>query len=216
MAKKVILNQSSPQVVYLRKKDKRLAKVIDMVGPIEYSAHIDNPYAFFVHEIIEQMLSVKAGAKIYNRLLDLCHGNITPESVAALSDEEIKSIGTSYSKVTYIRNITNAVINQELVFSELTKLPDTDVIRKLTSFKGVGKWTAKMFLIFVLNREDILPIEDVAFLQSYKWMYKTPDVDSKSVEKKCAKWHPYASIASRYLYRALDMGLTKDEFHLYK
>lgn len=73
-----------------------------------------------------------------------------------------------------------------------------------------------MYLIFVLDRQDILPYEDVTFLQSYEWMYKTKDRSKESIAKRCKKWNPYSSIASRYLYHALDLGLTKEEFHLYK
>lgn len=73
-----------------------------------------------------------------------------------------------------------------------------------------------MYLIFVLNRPDVLPVEDGAFLQSYKWLYNTDDVSKQSIERKCHKWKPYSSIASRFMYRALDMGFTKEQFHLYK
>lgn len=73
-----------------------------------------------------------------------------------------------------------------------------------------------MYLLFVLNRQDILPYEDGAFLQSYRWMYKTKECTAQSVMKRCSKWKPYSSLASQYLYRALDMGLTKTEFHLFK
>lgn len=75
---------------------------------------------------------------------------------------------------------------------------------------------SKNVFAFVLDRQDILPIEDGAFLQSYKWLYKTDDISRTSIEKKCKKWKPYSSIATRYLYRALDIGMTKREFHLYK
>lgn len=103
-----------------------------------------------------------------------------------------------------------------MVLSELQNLSDDEVIKKLTSLRGIGLWTAKMYLIFVLNRQNVLPVEDVAFLQSYKWMYKTDDISKDSVIKKCEKWSPYSSIAARYLYRALDTDLTKNEFHPYK
>lgn len=216
MSEIITLNMNTPSVQYLCRKDKRLAKVISLVGPITYMSHEAAPYAFLIHEIIEQMLSVKAGAKIYGRLEDLCNGTVTPEAVNALSDEQIKSIGTANSKVAYIRNITNTVLSGELDFEELTLLPDEAVYEKLLVLKGIGKWTAKMYLIFVLNRQDVLPYEDVAFLQAYEWMYKTNDRSRESVRKKCKKWSPYSSIAARYLYRALDSGLTKNEFHLYK
>lgn len=211
----IILNKDNPAVKYLCSKDKRLAKVIDMIGEISYKPH-DDGYAFIIHEIIEQMLSIKAGAVIYSRLQVLCDNNICPEKIAGLTDKQIKSIGTANSKVSYIKGVTEAVLNENLVLSDLQNLSDDEVIKKLTSLRGIGLWTAKMYLIFVLNRQNVLPVEDVAFLQSYKWLYKTDDTSKDSVMKKCKKWSPYSSIAARYLYRALDTGLTKNEFHLYK
>ena len=95
-------------------------------------------------------------------------------------------------------------------------LSDEEVIASLTKLYGIGKWTAKMFLIFVLERPDVLPVEDGAFLQTYRWVYKMDDCSEKTVYKKCKKWKPYSSIASRFFYRALDAGMTKEEFHLFK
>ena len=95
-------------------------------------------------------------------------------------------------------------------------MTDDEVMRKLTSIRGIGNWSAKMYLIFALDRKDILPYEDTAFLQAYSWLYKTNDYSPEAVKKRCKKWKPYSSIAARYMYRALDMGLTKREFHLYK
>lgn len=162
------------------------------------------------------MLSIKAGAKIYARLEELCNGKISVEAIDSLTDEQIRSIGTSSSKVAYIRGATEAVKSGIIDFSTLPLMNDADVMKNLTSLKGIGNWTAKMYLIFVLDRPDILPTEDVAFLQAYEWLYKTKDRSKESVEKRCKKWKPYSSVAARYLYRALDNGLTKEEFHLYK
>ena len=211
----ITLDMNTPSVQYLCRKDKRLAKVISMVGAISYTPHTDG-CSFLVHEIIEQMLSVKAGQKIYARLEALCERDISPSRVAALSDDQIRSIGTSASKVSYIRNITNAIIEGTLNLDDLAQKPDAEAIATLTKIRGIGNWTAKMYLIFVLNRPDVLPTEDVAFLQGYRWAYKTDDCCRKSVEQKCKKWKPYSSIGARFLYRALDMGLTKSEFHLFK
>lgn len=212
----IILDETSPAIQHLCKKDKHLAKVIQMVGSITYEVESKDPYAFLVHEIIEQMLSVKAGAKIYGRLKDLCDEEILPERIAQLTDEQIKSIGTSNSKVSYIRSLTNKVISGELNLKTFEHLNDDEVYKELLSLRGIGSWTAKMYLIFVLDRQDILPFEDAAFLQSYEWMYKTKDRSMESITKRCKKWKPYSSIAARYLYRALDMGLTKKLFHLHK
>lgn len=204
-----------PSIQFLCKKDKRLAKVITMVGPISYTVHDENPYAFLVHEIIEQMLSVKAGQKIFNRLVNLCDGEVTPKRIAVLTDDEIHRIGTSASKVRSIRCLTDAVLCGDLDFAKFHSISDEEVIQELTQIHGIGKWTAKMFLLFVLDRPDILPVEDVAFLQTYRWVYKTEDCSKKAVQNKCKKWKPYSSIASRYFYRALDAGMTKEEFHLF-
>lgn len=206
----IILDNNLPEIQYLCKKDKRLAKVISMVGPITYETHSEDPYEFLIHEVIEQMLSSKAGNKIFSKLVDLCDGKITLSKVNKLSDNQIKSIGTANSKVSFIKSITNAVLNGELDFKSLKEMNDSDVFKYLTSFKGIGKWTANMYLIFVLNRMDILPTNDAAFLQSYEWLYKTTDRSDISIRKKWRKWKPYSSIASRYLYRALDLGLTKE------
>lgn len=197
-------------------KDKRLAKVINMVGSITYAPHIGNTYSFLIHEIIEQMLSVKAGQKIYGRLEDLCGGQLSPERISALSDGEIRGTGTSSSKVKCIRCVTDAILCGNLDIENMDTLSDEEVIASLTKLYGIGKWTAKMFLIFVLERPDVLPVEDGAFLQTYRWVYKTDDCSEKTVYKKCNKWKPYSSIASRFFYRALDAGMTKEEFHLFK
>ena len=113
MPNTITLTQDSESIQYLCKKDKRLAKVISTIGPISYHPYEDG-YAFLIHEIIEQMLSVKAGAKIYARLENLCAGKITPDVINGLSDEEIRSIGTSSAKVSYIRSLTTAVTSGKL------------------------------------------------------------------------------------------------------
>ena len=212
----VRIDNESQSIQYLCKKDKRLAKVISKVGPLTYSVGEIDSYSFLIHEIIEQMLSIKAGEKIYQRLVDLCDGDISVEAINSLSDEQIRSIGTSNAKVTYIRSLSEHVSMGKLDFEELRAIPKKDAMKKLTSVKGIGSWTAKMYLIFILDAQDILPYEDMTFINAYKWLYKTDDVSRQAIEKKCKKWKPYSSIAARYLYQALDLGMTKQEFHLYK
>ena len=211
----ITLDMNTPSVQYLCRKDKRLARVISMVGTITYSTYTDG-YPFLVHEIIEQMLSIKVSQKIYARLEKLCDDEVSPGKIAMLSDEEIGSIGTSRPKVSYIRNLTNSIIKGHLNLDDLAHKSDVEVMATLTKIRGIGSWTAKMYLIFVLNRPNVLPFEDGAFLQVYRWMYKTDNTNRKSVEQKCKKWKPYSAIAARFLYRALDAGFTKSEFHLFK
>lgn len=216
MSEIIKLNQNSPSIKHLCSKCKRMEKIISMIGPITYNPHQGDEFDFMVHEIIEQMLSIKAGQKIYDRFKELCGGEITPTSVTSLSEEDIRSTGTSKAKAVYIKGLAESVQSGSLVLEELNTLSDDEVIKRLTALRGIGDWTAKMYLIFVLDRQDILPYEDGAFIQAYRWAYKTEDLSASSIKKKCKKWKPYSSIAARYLYRALDAGLTKEEFHLYK
>lgn len=202
-------------IAYLKKKDKRLAKLIASVGPINKLENVDY-YSFLVHEIIEQMLSKHAGRAIYYRLLSICGGTVTVDSINALCDESLLSTGMSKSKLSYIKSLNQMLSSHKLVFSDLESMSDSEVINKLKTIKGIGNWTAKMFLLFALKRPDVLPYEDTAFLQTYKWLYKTNNTEKNAIIKKCAKWSPYSSIAARYFYIALDSGLTKKPFHLYK
>lgn len=215
MNKTVLLDQKSTSIKYLCSKDKRLAKLIQMIGTTTYTIKNDG-YSFLIHEVIEQMLSIKTGYKIYGNLLALCDGIIIPKKISVLTDQQIKSIGTSNAKVDYIKSITASVLAGDIDLPALQTKADMEVIKELTKLRGVGIWTAKMYLIFVLDRPDVLPLEDTAFLQSYCWLYNTVDKSQASIKKKCTKWSPYSSVASRYLYRALDLGFTKEVFHLYK
>ncbi len=206
----IILNKETECIKYLCKKDKRLEKIISQVGEISYQPYSNGKeFEFLAHEIIEQMLSIKAGTKIYERLEILCEGRVSPIKISQLSIDEIKTIGTSQSKAMSLKGLAEAVISKSIDLDSLQNQSDEEVIKTLTKLHGIGMWTAKMFLIFALNRPDILPFEDVAFLQSYCWLYKTEDRAKDSVIKRCKKWKPYSSIAARYLYRALDLGLTK-------
>lgn len=209
MTKEKRLTSKSKSIRHLCENDCRLRNLIKEIGEISYRSHDDDPYGFLIHEIIEQMLSVKAAKKIYERLLSLCEGNITPEKIRLMDEVTLKSIGTSSQKVHYIKKLTEAIVDDYIDLSSLHNYSDDRVIEILTDIPGIGNWTAKMVLIFVLDRQDVLPYEDGAFKQSFKWLYKTENTSKDNIIRTCAPWSPYASIASRYLYRALDFGLTK-------
>ena len=192
----------------------RLEKIIKMIGPITYMPHETDSYSHLIDSIIGQMLSNKVADIISDRMLALCEGKVTPRKVSRLSDEQIRGIGISAAKTGYIKDITNRVLSGALDFDKFSEMSDQEIIKELTCIKGIGSWTAKMYLIFVLDRQVVLPYEDGAFLQAYQWAYKTKDLSVASIKKRCKKWSPYSSIAARYLYCALDNGLTKEEFHL--
>jgi DNA-3-methyladenine glycosylase II len=211
----VLLTRENEAVKYLCQRDKRLSRVIDLVGDYTYRPY-DDSFSFLANQIIGQMLSAKVSVKISERLEKLCNGAITPKNILEINDCDMRSTGMSLAKAHNIKNLALAVKNGEIAFEEIDQMDDSSVIRELTRLKGIGNWTAKMYLIFVLDRPDVLPYEDMAFLQSYAWMYKASDLTRKAIEKKCKKWKPYTSLGARYLYKALDLGLTKTDFHLFK
>ena len=209
-------DQTSPEIQYLSQRDKHLGKVIQMLGPLDYQL-VTNGYGFLVSQIIGQMLSNKVAAVLTNRLLRQCPaGRLTPTAIDQLSDQAIRSIGVSHTKVATIRTLTTAIMAGTINLERYRNLSDQAIITDLTRLKGIGPWSAKMYLIFSLDRPNILPFEDGAFLQGYGWVYKTTDYRRAAVEKKCRKWRPYSSLAARYLYHARDAGLTKHPFHLFK
>lgn len=215
MPKRVILDGDAPSVKHLCARDKRFQKVFSMIGPVSYEVQEDG-YSFLVHEIIEQMLSAKAANAIFGRLQALCGGHVCADAVNALTDEQMRGAGMSRSKVGTIRALTRGVESGEIDFSALSEMADEEVMKVLRGIRGIGAWTAKMYLLFALDRQDVLPFEDVAFLQGYGWAYNTTDLSPAAVQKKCAKWRPYSSVAARYMYLALDRGLTKTKFHLFQ
>ena len=170
------LRKDSEEIQYLSQQDEKLAHIISLVGEITYEP-FDDPYRFLVSTIIGQMLSNKVGDIITDRLTSLCAGHIAVDAIEAVSDEDIRSIGLSKAKIEYIRTLTRSVQEGAIDFNELPCLSDKDVIKKLTTLRGIGTWTAKMYLIFVLDRQDILPFEDGAFLQAYKSVYNARNLN---------------------------------------
>ena len=132
------LDLHTPSVQYLCGKDTRLGMVIRMVGPIPYEPHADNPFPFLIHEIIEQMLSVKAGDKLFGRLETLCKGQVTPESIDALSVEEVRSTGASTTKVRYMNYAASAVLAGTLDFSRFPSMTDEAALEELVRLPGIG------------------------------------------------------------------------------
>lgn len=196
-------------IKHLKNVDIRLSKLIDSLGILELKPADCDSFHFLIREIIGQMISVRIRKIIYNRLLNLCKGHITPEVIANLSEFEIKSIGVSLKKACYMKWLAENVINKKIDFDKISALNDTEAINELKKINGIGIWTAKMYLIFYLNRKDILPKEDKAFMQGFKWLYNEISINERVLNEICNRWKPYSSVAALYMYSALDSGLTK-------
>lgn len=201
-------NLDSPEIQYLCAADERLALVIRRYGDLTYTLH-NNPFAHTVETIVGQMLSSKAADAITARLYSLCGGSLAPETVGRLDVSALRSIGLSGQKAEYVLRLATLLCEQPEFLIKLHNMRDEEVISRLTMLHGIGVWSAKMYLIFVLDRPDVLPFEDGAFLQAYKWLYQTSDLKPSAIKRQCAPWSPYSSLATRYMYHALDSGMIR-------
>lgn len=187
-------------IAYLGKADPTLRSAMEQVGRLDYALPEDG-FSFLVEVIIGQMLSAKAADTISARLKGRIGGTIQAASLANLDEEELRSLGIARRKAQTILTLAALMRENPLLLSDLKAHSDSECMASLCKFKGIGPWTAKMYLIFVLDREDVLPLEDGAFLQAYRYLYGDEDI-----EKRASIWKPYRSLAARYLYRFLDLG----------
>lgn len=160
-----------------------------------------------IRSIVYQQLSGKAASTIHARFLDLYPDRSpTPEQILATPDERLRSAGLSRQKIGYLRDLAARVHSGDLPLDHVDTLADEELITHLVQVKGVGKWTAQMFLMFKLGRPDVLPELDLGIQNAIKRAYRKRKVTPKDVLRIGAKWSPYASVACWYLWRSLDNG----------
>jgi len=189
-------------VRHLKKSDPVLAAIIERVGPCKLTFR-EPTFESLVRSIAFQQLNGKAARTIYDRLVAAAGGALTPESILALSVEQMRAVGLSRQKLSYIRDLAERAISGEIDFARLPEMSDEDVIEHLTRVKGIGVWSAQMFLMFALRRPNILPTTDygvrAAIMKNYR-KRKLPD--HKQIVKLARAWHPYCSVACWYLWRS--------------
>ena len=190
---------------HLRKSDPVLCAIIERVGPfrMEYSAP---EFHSLAEAIIYQQLHGKAAATIFKRFTVLAGEPLTPEGILKLTDEQLRSVGLSKQKSAYLKDLATKTAAGLIDFSKLDAMPDDEVIKHLTQVKGIGVWTAHMFLMFMLKRPDILPTGDYGIQAAIKKHYRKRKMPKpKDMEKIAKAWAPYRSIACWYLWRSLDI-----------
>jgi len=189
-------------------KDKKLQKIIQLQEPPVFTRK-KNIYLHLCASIMSQQLSTKVAAVIYARFLGL-FGNTTPspEDILAIPFEELRSIGLSNSKTHYVRNVCEFFISEKITDKKLYTMSSADVMEKLVSIKGVGRWTVEMLLMFALGDEDVFAPDDLGIQQAMIKLYKLGDLDKKMLRAEMmrisAKWSPYRTYACRYLWNWKD------------
>lgn len=190
----------------LLRRDPVLAELIRRHGPCGLAAaQRADHFSALVRAITGQQLSTKAAATIYARLAALMPAGVTPQSLSALTDDQLRTVGMSRQKGAYFRDLCEKVLTGALPLDALEAMEDEQVIAALTQVKGIGRWSAEMFLMFRLHRPDVLPVDDLGIVNAVKNVYRlrkkpTPD----RIRKIGESWRPYRSVASWYLWRSLD------------
>ncbi|QKQ98230.1 DNA-3-methyladenine glycosylase 2 family protein [Candidatus Nanohaloarchaea archaeon] len=181
------------------KEDEKLRALIEEHGELELEAS-NKPFERMVVSIVNQQLSTQSAEAIRERLFE--NFEITPEALLDANEENLSDVGLSRQKIDYIRSAAKHFQEDNLSPEKFSKMPDEEVIEELTDIHGVGEWTAKMFMIFVLAREDVFPVEDLGIRKAMEKLY---GLDSRSeMREKAEEWKPYRSIASLYLWRSVD------------
>ena len=185
-------------LAYLSRKDKKLGAAIERIGPLEREGFPDL-FTALIRSIVSQQISKAAAATVWGRMKErFCP--LTAENLLSASFEDIQSCGLSMKKVTYMQGIAEADLRGELNQKELEALDDDEVIKKLSSIKGVGVWTAEMLLIFTLGRPDVVSWGDLAIRRGMAYLYGHRELTRPMFDRYRKRYSPYGSAASLYLW----------------
>jgi DNA-3-methyladenine glycosylase II len=190
------------------RRDPVLAAIIRQHGTCALGEARDrfDHFTMLVRAIVFQQLSTKAATTIYNRLLERMPGGVAnPQALSSLSDDQLRAAGISRQKASYLRDLGSKVAAGEVPLDSVDALADEEIITALTKVKGIGRWTAEMFLIFRLQRPDVLPVNDLGILNAIQKVYRLRKKPSAQRLRQIGEpWRPYRSIACWYLWRTLD------------
>ena len=190
----------------LARRDPILRDLMRRHGPcgLTKSQHTD-PFVALLHAIISQQLSTRAAATIAGRVEALMDGKPSPSRVAMVSDPQLRAAGLSGQKVKYLRDLCTRIHAGTLPLDELDHMTDDQVIAALTQVKGIGRWTAEMFLMFRLHRPDVLPVGDLGIVKAVQRAYRLRTVPSPARLLRLGEsWRPYRSVACWYLWASLE------------
>ncbi len=189
---------------HLRRKDPALHPILERVGPFAMRRET-NRFVALAWSIIAQQISIKAAAAIRKRLLDQFHPNrLSPALVHAANVDQLRAAGLSAAKARYLKDLAEKAHTGAVDLRNIHRADDETVIERLTRIKGIGRWTAEMFLIFSLGRPDVLPVDDLGLRVAVQRLCGLPALPGQAeVRERGAVWHPYRSVATWYLWQSL-------------
>lgn len=198
-------------VAHLKAADPKMSAIIDMVGPFRMELkHSRSLFGALAEAIVYQQLSNKAAATIYGRVETLypdAPDGFTPRHILKTPDDALRGCGLSRAKVLAVQDLARRVEGGELpTLDEALAIPDAELIERLVTVRGIGRWSAEMFLMFRLGRPDVLPLDDYSLRKAYAKAFRKRALPSpQALEKAGEKWRPYRTVASWYLWRVLDL-----------
>ena len=186
-------------------KDKYIGPLIKKWGKCTIKKSSKSEYFRDLFEsIVNQQLSGKAASTIFGRILKLCKGKITPEVIIKISEEKFREAGLSHQKIKYIKDLADKIQKKEINLERIDSLPDEEIITELVRVKGIGRWTAEMFLMFSLARPDVFPVDDLGIKKGFEKVTGKKFDKEKSANFALKNWSPYRTVASWYLWRSLE------------
>lgn len=192
---------------HLLANDSVLSPIIERVGLATFEPHTDY-YSALVNSIIGQQVSVQSAAAVKRRLQELFNGHYpTPDEILATDEETLRSVGLSRQKQSYIRDLAQHIVDSKVTFDRIATQSNDEIIAELTDVKGIGVWTAHMFLMFAVGRLDVLPIGDLGVRNGIRELYGFEQTPTPAEVTEIALkhgWHPYESVASWYVWRSFD------------
>lgn len=201
--KQIKYSHQSKETSYLIEKDPTLKSLFERKKEIIVTID-DDYFVSLVGTIISQQLSSKVASVINKRVLDYFENDMTTQKIIDTPDEVLRPLGLSFPKIKYLKSLAECITNHTVDLSNLENLSNEEVIEMLTKIKGIGVWSAQMFLIFSLGREDVFSVLDLGLRNAVKTLYENPDLTNQEIEIISEKWIPYRSIVSHYLWHAWD------------
>ena len=198
MLRLVIFDYGDAEISHLKKRDKTLGAIIDVIGPIKREVRPDL-FSSLIKSIVGQQISTKAQVTVWGRMVNGL-SEITPKTILACSEAEIQSFGITFKKASYIRGAAERAADGRLGINALHLKSDAEVNDELVKIDGIGVWTAEMLMLFSMQRPDILSYGDLAILRGMRMLYRHKKITKELFEKYRRRYSPYGSVASLYLW----------------